>query len=94
MPLSRRELDLKNEHIIYAYAPLIAGGNLLLVGITDIGWEYLKKENGNYLHADPPSKEFRNVTSVWVVRGKDKEEIKELIRTVAKQNKIELYENQ
>jgi hypothetical protein len=81
---------MKNEHIVYAYAPLIGGSNLLLVGITDIGWEYLGKENGNYLHANPPSKEFSNVREVWIVRAKNKKEIHDMMQTVAKQMGINL----
>jgi hypothetical protein len=81
---------IKNEHIVYAYAPILDGGNLLLVGITDIGWEYLKKESGNYLHANPPSKEFSNVKEVWIVRGKDKQEIRDMMKTVADQMKVPL----
>lgn len=76
---------VKNEHIVYAYAPLFDGGNLLLVGITDHGWKYLKKESGNYLHASPPGGQFSNVSQVWVVRGKDKQEIREMILSVAQQ---------
>lgn len=81
---------MKNEHIVYAYAPLLErNGNLLLIGITDIGWEYLKKEGGNYLHATPPSGQFI-VNDVWIVRGKDKQDIKNMINMVAKQAGIEI----
>lgn len=75
---------MKNEHIVYAYAPILDGGNLLLVGITDVGWEYLKEQLGNYLHASPPNSTFSNVKEVWIVRGKDKQEIRTMIETAAK----------
>lgn len=76
---------MKNEHIVYAYAPILErNGHLLLVGITDVGWEYLKKEGGNYLHATPPSGQFI-VNDVWIVRGKDKEDIKNMIKMVGEQ---------
>lgn len=84
--------SMKNEHIIYAYVPLIEGDNLLLVGITDIGWEYLKGESGNFLKADPPGVEFSRVRAVWVVRGKDKAEIREMLKTVARQKGVPLHE--
>lgn len=85
---------MKNEHIVYAYAPLLDnGGCLLLVGITDTGWEYLKREGGNFLKATPPEgQEFANVTDVWIVRGKDKAEIRTMLHTVAEQKQIKLTE--
>ncbi len=77
---------MKNEHIVYAYAPLLDGGCLLLVGITDVGWEYLKVESGNFLKATPPEgKEFADVNDCWIVRGKDKQEIRTMMQTIAKQ---------
>lgn len=75
---------MKNEHIIYAYAPILGGSNLLLVGITDIGWEYLKQESGNFLQASPPNGEFSNVQQVWIVRGKDKAEIRAMMYAAAR----------
>ena len=82
---------MKNEHIVYAYAPLLENkGNLLLVGITDIGWEFLKKEQGNFLKCEPPSKTFSNIYDVWIVRGKDKQEIRDMIKSIAKQKGIEI----
>lgn len=75
---------MKNEHIVYAYAPILDGGNLLLIGVTDIGWEYLKQESGNYLTASPPNSTFSNVKEVWVVRGKNKQEIRTMIETAAR----------
>lgn len=81
---------MKNEHIVYAYAPLFGGSNLLLIGITDIGWEYLCKESGNYLHANPPNAEFYDVKEVWVVRGKDKNEIVNMIKKAAELRGVKL----
>ena len=75
---------MKNEHIIYAFAPILDGGNLLLVGITDIGWEYLKGEPGNFLHANPPNSTFSNVKEVWIVRGESKADVMNMIKTAAK----------
>lgn len=89
--------QMKNEHIVYAYAPLLDnGGCLLLVGITDVGWEYLKHESGNFLKATPPAgvKAFSNVTDVWIVRGKDKAEIRTMLQTIATQKGITVTEQQ
>lgn len=85
---------MKNEHIIYAYAPLVEGGGyLLLVGLTDIGWEYLKFESGNFLKCDTlPGVGFMHVRDVWIVRGKDKQEIRTLIRAVAEQQGVTITE--
>ena len=69
---------VKNEHIVYAYGYLQQGGSLLLIGITDIGWEYLKKEPGNFLNIN--NFPLSNPCNIWVVRGKDKEEIKKMMR--------------
>ena len=80
---------MKNEHIVYAYAPLLKGGNLLLVGITETGWEYLGEESGNFLKTTPPSGQFR-VDDVWIVRAKDKAEIRQMMQTVADQAGIPL----
>lgn len=84
--------SIKNEHIVYAYAPLISGSNLLLVGITDIGWEYLGEESGNFLKASSPTLEFKDVKEVWIVRAKDKREIREMLFTIAKQMNVKITE--
>lgn len=81
---------MKNEHIVYAFAPLLEGGNLLLIGITDVGWEFLKKEYGNFLHVKSSSGEFRDVKETWVVRGKDKQDIHSMIETIARQMGVTL----
>ena len=84
---------MKNDHIVYAYAPLLEDGCLLLVGVTDIGWEYLKVEPGNFLKATPPEgRAFADVKDVWIVRGKDKADIRAMLYTIAKQNQITLSE--
>lgn len=84
---------VKNEHIVYAYAPLLEGdGCLLLVGITDVGWDFLKRESGNFLKVTPPDgrQEFTSVTQTWIVRGKDKQDIHAMLKTVADQKGIAL----
>lgn len=83
-------VKIKNEHIVYAYMPLRDGGNLVLVGITDIGWEYLGQESGNYLTASPPAGQFQNITGVWIVRAKDKAEVHKMIYTIARQAGVEV----
>lgn len=84
---------VKNQHIVYAYARLLNGRCLLLVGITDYGWEYLKKEPGNFLTVTPPpGKEFADVVETWIVRGKDKKEIRDMVFKIAKQVGVDLHE--
>ncbi len=85
---------MKNEHIVYAYAPLLDGGGcLLLVGITDAGWDYLIKEGGNFLRATPPSQSpFSEVADVWVVRGKDKADIRAMLQSIARQKNVTIME--
>ena len=83
---------MKNEHIVYAYAQLLDGGWLLLVGITDIGWEYLKREGGNFLKATAPNGQFSDVADVWIVRGENKQDIREMIQTIARQKGVRISE--
>lgn len=68
---------MKNQHIIYVYGE-IEGGCVLVIGITDIGYEYLKKERGNFLDASHPNPKgvFKDVKKVMVLHGKDKDDIK------------------
>lgn len=76
---------VKNEHVVYAYMPLVTGGTLLLVGITDIGWEYLKEEYGNFLKSPYPPSGLDATQSIWIVRGVNKEDIKRMIARIAEQ---------
>lgn len=50
-------------------------------------------ESGNFLKATPPEgRQFANVTDVWIVRGKDKADIRAMLNTIAKQKQITLTE--
>lgn len=84
--------QIKNEHIIYAYAPLLAGSNILIIGVTDIGWEYLKKEHGNFLDVKSPGPEFLNVKQVIVVHGKDKKDIRDMMFKMAENAGVKITE--
>lgn len=83
--------EIKNEHFMYAYCPLIEGGNLLILGITDKGVEYLKETEGNFLTMEPPDPTYCNVKKSIVVYGKDKEALHKLFEQASKMAKIPLY---
>lgn len=75
---------MKNEHIVWAYADRQDGsGQVLIIGITDTGLEFLKAGIGKdkkTLVVDPPGKGFANVTQVVVFNEKDKETLKQRLR--------------
>lgn len=68
---------MKNEHIVWAYAERSDGaGQVLIVGLTDVGIEFMKRE-GKTLLVNPPGKGFANVTQVVVFQEKDKATLKQ-----------------
>lgn len=68
---------IKNEHIVWAYAERNDGaGQVLIVGLTPTGIEYMQKEYGQSLVIDPPGRGFANVTQVLVFMEKDKASLK------------------
>lgn len=75
---------MKNEHIIWAYADREDGaGQILIIGITDTGLDYLKAGEGRdkkTLVVDPPGRGFTNVTQVVVFNEKDKATLKQRLR--------------
>lgn len=83
--------EIKNEHFIYAYCPLIEGGNLLILGITEKGIEYLKKTDGNFLTMEPPDPTYHNVKQSIVVYGKDKKALNKLFEQASKLAKVPLH---
>lgn len=76
--------EIKNEHIVYAYAELADGsGHLLVIGLTDKGIEYLNTGEGTdrrTLVVTPPGDKFRNVVQVVVFHEKDKATLKQRFR--------------
>lgn len=73
--------SIKNEHIVWAYAEREDGaGQVLIIGLTEMGIEYMKKEFGQSLVINPPGRGFSNVTQVLVFAGASKQELKDLLR--------------
>jgi hypothetical protein len=68
---------MKNEHIVWAYAERDDGnGQVLIVGLTPTGIDYMRKEYGQSLVINPPGRGFSNVTQVLVFLEKDKASLK------------------
>jgi hypothetical protein len=88
--------QIKNEHIIYAYAPIHEHGSVLIIGLTDIGWEHLKKEDGNFLNVQPPGhssgSQFLNVQQVLVLRGQNRQEIRNMMTKMAEKAGVKIVE--
>jgi hypothetical protein len=73
-------VSIKNEHIVWAYAEKDDGrGQVLILGLTDTGLEFLKKGDGREkktLVVNPPGNGFTNVVQVVVFHEKDKATLK------------------
>ena len=68
---------MKNEHIVWAYADRTDGaGQVLIVGLTPTGIDYMKSKDGQSLVINPPGRGFSNITQVLVFMEKDKAAIK------------------
>lgn len=73
---------MKNEHIVWAYAERDDGaGQVLIVGVTDTGIDYMRAVHGQSLVIDPPGRGFANVTQVLVFTAKSKQELKDILRS-------------
>lgn len=76
-------MSTKNEHIIWAYGDLTGGGQVLIIGITDAGLDYLRAGEGKEkktLVINPPNKGFLNIKNVVVFNEKDKATLKQRLR--------------
>jgi hypothetical protein len=72
---------VKNQHIIWAYADRLDGsGKVVLVGLTEVGLDYLRQELGQTLLIDPPGNGFFNVTQIVVFHERDKDALKARLR--------------
>jgi hypothetical protein len=71
---------MKNEHIVFAYASLETGGQVVIIGLTPIGIDYLKATYGQTLIVNPPDKSFKDVRQVIVYAAESKEALKELLK--------------
>lgn len=73
---------MKNEHLIcvWAYAEKDDGsGQVLILGVTDLGLEFMKREKKS-LVVMPPGKGFANVVQVVVFHEKDKATLKQTLQ--------------
>lgn len=69
---------MKNEHIVYAYAPNAEkGGYVLIIGLTPAGCDYLKDRPGMTLTVT--DKRFTEITDVVVFGAESKQAIKDIL---------------
>lgn len=69
---------MKNEHIVYAYAPNAEkGGYVLIIGLTPAGCDYLKENPGMTLTVT--EKRFTELTDVVVFGAESKQAIKTIL---------------
>lgn len=72
---------MKNEHIVWAYAEREDGaGQVLIVGLTEKGIDYMKSTYGQTLVINPPGRGFANVTQVLTFMAASKDELKAILR--------------
>lgn len=79
--------DIKNEHIVWAYGDLDGGGQVLIIGLTDTGLDYLRAGVGKdkkTLLVNPPGNGFANIKQVVVFNEKDKATLKQRLRESGK----------
>lgn len=70
--------NVKNEHIVYAYAPNAKkGGSVLIVGLTPAGCDYLKANPGMTLVVT--NQRFTELTDVVVFGAESKQAIKDIL---------------
>lgn len=72
--------DIKNEHIVWAYGDMDGGGQVLIIGLTDTGLDYLRAGEGKdkkTLVVNPPNKGFANIKQVVVFNERDKATLKQ-----------------
>lgn len=74
-------MTIKNEHIVWAYGDRKDNkGQVVIVGITEQGLDYLRNDPGMTLVVDPPGNGFAMVTQIIVFHEKDKATLKERLR--------------
>jgi len=72
---------MKNEHLVWAYGQDNDGRQVVLMGVTATGLEYLRASPGMTLTAQPPDgMTFADVSHVLVFHAATKDAIKALIR--------------
>ena len=74
--------SIKNEHIVWAYGEREDGaGQVVIVGLTDTGIDYMKRTHGQSLVIDPPGRGFTNVTQIVVFTAASKAELKGILHS-------------
>jgi hypothetical protein len=74
-------MSIKNEHIVWAFGQDGDGRDVVMVGLTDTGLEYLRTQPGMTLLVQPPEGiRFADVSHVVVFHEHTKETIKALLR--------------
>lgn len=72
---------MKNEHIVWAYGKDGDGRQVVMIGLTNTGLNYLRATPGMTLLAQPPPGiRFADVSHVVVFHETTKEAIKALLR--------------
>jgi hypothetical protein len=72
---------IKNEHLVWAYGEREDGqGQVVIIGLTAQGLQYLQNTPGSTLLANPPGAGFANVTQIAVFHEKDKATLKQRFR--------------
>ena len=72
--------SIKNEHIVCGYGEREDGkGQVVLVGLTDLGLKYLKDNPGKTLLIEAPGTGFTSVANIVVYAEKDKATLKETV---------------
>ena len=75
---------IKNEHIIWAYGQTLDNRQVIIVGITEMGVDYLKSQSepgGKTLFVEPPHGiRFTDIQQIIIFYSKSKEELKEVLR--------------
>jgi len=76
-----RDVGIKNEHIVWAYADRTDGaGKVVVIGLTEQGLKYLRDTPGQTLLVNPPANGFAHVTQIAVFHEQDKATLKERFR--------------
>lgn len=74
-------MKVKNEHIVWAYGQDGAGRQVVMIGLTNTGLDYLRTSPGMTLLAQPPPGiTFADVSHVIVFHEQTKDAIKALLR--------------
>ena len=72
---------VKNEHLVWCYGTDDEGRQVVIIGLTTTGLDYLRERPGMTLTAQPlAGVKFADVSQVVMFHGATKETIKSMIR--------------